>query len=678
MNTSRLSDVYLRDWQQKSLVGFLDRYDKKQVEFTVAHQGSGKTLYTAACYLFSLLGKNFQDYRTAKISKIKAIFNSPLNHIKATRQDNFVVVFVPNKAIIQNTIRDWGELGIVLDTMDNLELKTEDLKYKNVLGLDGIVVTYQQASNNGYKNDGYWLNNHLIRFLQSDTSVNIHTVFDECHNMTVRKIGCLVNPVKETATLGAKFLLANHPIFKKIHLVTGTPAKKSSRYFGRTLYPVIPLAKYNENHLLVPDTLYSKDDAINDNNIVKTNILIHHLEKVDIKLGDKELTIEDADLTWFAENVNETAMKNSWHKNHKKLKDIQSAIDAIYNDLGLWKQLLEYGNQWLTKTRLKHPQSIGIIFCPNREVAIKVHKELLFTDSVLCLGSQDKIPGTVLVSSGKIADFLNTRKSNIKWIVSCEALKEGFDYPDCKVNILIPRLSFLSLTKISQMLGRTNRIIPKIPNLDAYSITLNYKPVIELIKNDVSGKYGLLEPELANQDALDSHTNQVVEKAKERSQSNVGYREEKRIDPVVIESLLLSSDAEILGLNKSDTFHYDEETRKKLQEMDIRSRWLHWVDVVWENADIWHRLPPDNVSGVYLMLNAKTLEYLYVGSSHDLYSRIKNRKRFDSTKWVITEGYQNIFVRWVVCEDYVRQEAELKLLVNPKYDDENPPNLRLV
>jgi hypothetical protein len=46
--------TYLRDWQKRALPGYLSRIDNFS-ELTGAYQGSGKTLYTALCYVSSVL-----------------------------------------------------------------------------------------------------------------------------------------------------------------------------------------------------------------------------------------------------------------------------------------------------------------------------------------------------------------------------------------------------------------------------------------------------------------------------------------------------------------------------------------------------------------------------------------------------------------------------------------------
>ena len=662
----RLGGFYLRKWQQKALLGYIERFNKKQIEVTVAHQGSGKTLYAAACYVLSTIESSTLQETLVQLplSQIRKQFNL----LKHQRSGHFAIVFVPSHSIVSSTIRDWQELGVFLVKLDNLALTQNSISDLKTKGVDGIVVTYQQAISNGYGSIGLgvWKNNHLVRFIKKAKGIKIHAVLDECHNLTIR----LKNDGDVQSTLGAKFFLSNASIFNKIHMISGTPAKKPYYSLGTLVTPRIPFANYTNDNLLLPDTWYSKQDSENDNNIVKTNIIVHKLERSEIVINGEIVELTDDSLAWYSENATSAAMKNGYHPKHKTLKNIEKALNAAYSDLGLWQQLLFYGEKKLTEIKNLYEPAIGIIFAPGADVATKIHKELLFSNSVLCLGDSKNAVGCKFVKSKSITEYLDTNKSNIRWVVSCESLKEGFDYPNCKVSILLPRLAFLSMTKISQMLGRTNRSIPEHDNLQAVSVTLNYKPVIELINNDIQGKYGLCSPETAYNDILETHNQEVIDIAKDKSKAALEIK--RYYEPtILIKDLLLGAEASLLTTDGSENVDYDLETNLKIKELRIRSYWTRWSDIVYEDKDIpEHKIPPKNIAGIYVMINANTQEYLYVGKSHDLYQRISDLDRFNKCAWVKTEGYKNIFTKWIICDNYHEKEVMAKAELNPKYDDE--------
>ncbi len=110
-----LKKEYLRLWQKEALPKFLERLCQKKVEVTVAVQGSGKTLYSAACFAAALT----QDRQLNELSLDEI-------HDKVSQSNgrflNFAVIFIPNTSIVDTTIRDWEKLGLCIERLHNPDL----------------------------------------------------------------------------------------------------------------------------------------------------------------------------------------------------------------------------------------------------------------------------------------------------------------------------------------------------------------------------------------------------------------------------------------------------------------------------------------------------------------------------------------------------------------------------
>ena len=217
----RLQNKKLRQWQQENLPKFVQRRQQGQkTEVTVAYQGSGKTLYAAACYVASI--RNDTNLSTQTISTIRESFL-----IDVERFSNFVVVFIPSKSIANSTIRDWGELGIKLIAADNAKLRKTSPEKMIRQGINGLVLTYAQAKiaqaiPGSYVTDGFWRNNILVSWRNRSSHIKIHAILDEAHNLTTT----IVDKGESFANLNAKFFINNHSIFNTLHLMSGTLVKK--------------------------------------------------------------------------------------------------------------------------------------------------------------------------------------------------------------------------------------------------------------------------------------------------------------------------------------------------------------------------------------------------------------------------------------------------------------------
>jgi hypothetical protein len=67
---------YLRTCQMEALPSFLERLSQKKVEVTVAVQGSGKTLYSAACFASAVtLNKGLHAFNLQQIKEEVFTFN---------------------------------------------------------------------------------------------------------------------------------------------------------------------------------------------------------------------------------------------------------------------------------------------------------------------------------------------------------------------------------------------------------------------------------------------------------------------------------------------------------------------------------------------------------------------------------------------------------------------------
>lgn len=669
-----LKKEYLRLWQKEALPKFLERLCQKKVEVTVAVQGSGKTLYSAACFAAALT----QDRQLNELSLDEI-------HDKVSQSNgrflNFAVIFIPNTSIVDTTIRDWGKLGLCIERLHNPDLLKNNIPDLISNGVNGIIVTYQQSDKNDKQIKGIWENNALIKFLRTGSNVKIHAILDECHKMTLRDKG-------KKPTLHAKYFLHNHYLFSKMHLISGTPSKGTGQE--------IPFVTYDSTGKIIADTFYSQNDAIADGVIVPNQILVHRLKSVELLIGNENIEITENDLAWYTDNfgqANRVSMKDEDRELVAKLDRIENSFKAICQKDALWEQLITLGDKWLEETRLQRPSALGIIFAPSIDTAISIHKRLLVDRSVLCITKDKRATGLKVIKPEERSSHLRNNIGKIDWVITCTALREGFDHPDCKVSILMPKLSFLTQVDISQMLGRTNRSIKGLPKLLATCITLNFRPVLDLIANNERNDVILCNPDSADSDILDYFTEKAKEDQFKAIESLVQADERAKehednmalptsIDDaflslaipeptVIIKSIILEAKADILGTNK--TIEYSPEIVKMNAEINIRSCWLNWFDLMTitskENIlpEEKKKIPP-NEMGIYYVVNAKTQECLYVGQSHDLLDRTANKQRFFQATWVVQEGWQDVFINWKVCDNCDEVEQHLIRELKPKYN----------
>lgn len=658
------SNVCLREWQQIGLRGYLARFEQKRTELSAVYQGCGKTIYSASCFVASSM--NSLNVFSYKIGDIRKAFES----IKVKK--SFVVIFIPAKSIISTTIKSWGALGVNLVKLENNNMTKESAQKLLSKGVHGIIVTYHQVRNNHLELNKEWARNHLVKFIKRSEGIDITAVLDECHNLTIE----LHRNKSKTTNLNliAQFFSCNSHLFKKIHLMSGTPVKG----IGSKRILRIPFVTYTGNGEVVPDLLYDQDQAIADGVIVKSNIWTHSLADCKVIIDDQEISVSDNDLSWYGENYHHLSHKRTNRRTAVRGEQIESAFMAMCNSKGLWNQLIILGNSWLEDIRKIHLQSKGLIFTPSLESAIKVHKEILPNNSVLCVGKPKDshiVEDCNFILSDKIHQYMESTGDKVDWIITCEALKEGFDLPDCKVSILLPRIHFLDCIKVSQMMGRTNRSIKENKQVQAVIITLKFKPVTDLIEANQSG-YGICDPDQPYSEIIESWSQSLIDRKKDKILEFIGVKEETPEQVIFIQNLLLNIEAEMLG-NKSLSHVYSQREKQKIMESNIRSYWVNWCDVVLGNSDAQTKNYPTEEPGIYYMINAKTQEYLYVGSSYNLLKRISDKNRFLKTEWIKEEGYQNIYVGWRVCENYVEAEISMKESISPKHDDENPPMLRI-
>lgn len=657
---TRLAQQNLHLWQQEALPGYLKRYNNREkVEVTIAYQGSGKTLYTAACFVSSVLDTD--NIAQKKIGEIREQFRCAI----LKQKNHFAIVFVPSLSIVRSTLRDWKELGVNLVKACNKDLENKEPESFLRNGINGVIVTYQQTYRTGEKFEGIWQDNELVKFIQKSRNLNFHAVLDECHTLTVTKQK--TKDGEETfANLSARYLISNAPLFTKLHLITGTPAKKNTEY----LIKRIPFVRYNSEGKVVPNTVYSQEQSVKDKTITNTNVLIHSFEEISVNLNGRDITIREDDLIFYSENAHILSSQNSWHKDYHRLWDIHNAFKCAYLGLPLWKQLLCYGEKWLNEIREVYKPAIGLIFAPSTEVAVKLHKELLFNSSVLCISKTKDVDsrGLKRIDAKFIGDYLESRDKKLRWVITCEALMQGFDFPDCKVNILLPRLEFLYPIKISQMLGRTNRRVPGFDNLEAMCITLNYKPVKDLIESDKSSRLTLCDPNDYYSDLIEIHNQAIVKEKIEELREHCGIERRSQKLDIFLKGLIISDTVDLLG-SADSKIRYDSDIIKSIKESRIRTFWTNWTDIVFGNSDVPEEMmPPKNESGIYIIINCKTQEYLYVGESGNLRARIGDKKRFLNAEWVRTEGHQNIYVKWHICEDRLQAEKEAIIELKPKYN----------
>jgi hypothetical protein len=676
---------YLRKWQMEALPSFLERLSQKKVEVTVAVQGSGKTLYSAACFASAVtLNKGLHAFNLQQIKEEVSRGEGLSN--------NFAVIFIPNTSIVDTTIRDWDRLGISLERMENDDLQNESIPDLISRGINGIIVTYQQSDNNNKRIRGVWENNTLVKFLKTKGKVIVHAILDECHKMTLRNNG-------KKPTLHAKYFLSNHSLFSKLHLISGTPSKGSGQE--------IPFVMYDQNKNIVADTYYSQNDAIKDGVIVPNQILVHRLKSVELIIDNQEVELTEDDLAWYTDNfakVNRCSSNEDDKNMVEKLDRIEESFIGLCKKDALWEQLLTLGDKWLNETRKQRPSALGIIFAPNIDTAISIYKRLLPNRSVLCVTKDKRTIGCKVIKPEDRSSYLRNNVGKIDWVITCMALREGFDHPDCKVCILLPKLSFLTQTDISQMLGRTNRSIKGFPNLVATCITLGFRPVLDLIANNERNDVVLCEPDSTHSDILDYFAQKAKDdqfkaiesalRAEEWAKNNENNKSElltENNEPelsigsndaflsflipepsITIKSIVLEAKADILGTNK--TVEYSPEILKANAEINIRSCWLNWLDLMTimarENKlpEEIKRIPPSEM-GVYYVINAKTQEWLYVGQSHDLLDRTSDSQRFFQATWIAKEGWQDVFINWKVCDNCDEVEVAMIHELKPKYND---------
>ena len=643
------SHLYLREWQKKAIASSLNRV--KKTEVTSAYQGSGKTVYAAAYYVVSqlkdpsILNLNFLE--------IAEKYKQSTQKIK-----NFCIVFIPAHSIRQSTIKAWESLGVKLAYMTNSQLKKTSLSELIWDGYDGLVCTYHQANYWGYNCNGIWHGSPLIDLIvESDKTIKIHATLDECHEVSLNN-------------LKSKFFLDNQALFNQIHLMSGTIVNFSLGDLTTGKLGKIPFVNYNKDTgEAIPDTVYSQEDAIRDKVIVKTKIVSHPVVKASVNIDGKDYKIDEADLDWFFSNFSEAAFKFSDHENHERLHEIDEAFKVIYQSKDVWQNLLIYGNDWLKNVRKNYTDAKGIIFAPSKKAAELIHSQLLPNNSVLCVAkgtNAESLQRLKYVYSNDISRWLEQNDSEIDWIVSCETLKQGFDYPKCKVQILVPRLHYLNLVKVSQMLGRTNRSILGYPNLEAVCLTIDHKAIVELLNYSQDSNFGICY----KSDILDCYTEQINYETIQRIEAaESGLLIPAKVTKIT--ELFMSSSAKVLTSSGYELFTYGVRVTKELDASHIKTYWTHWGSLVKRNRDFPDpelNLPPED-SGVYTIINSTSLEVLYIGESNNLLKRISDKTRYFKTEWLPTEGADNLFVRWVVTAKG-HKELERKLIreVNPKYN----------
>ncbi len=661
---------YFRPWQREALTKFFSRLNNP-IEVTSAHQGTGKTIYSAGSFILysmktdDIVGLNFE----AISIKFKKYVDRDLY---------FPIVVVPNKGIIYNTIKAWSKLGVTLKKISNAKLVNTSLEQLQNSKVNGLILTYQQL---GYKdfisnNDGdVWVKSPLIKFIQKElTDKNIYLVLDECHEMTIKSSGF--------CNLKARFFLDNTILFNKIHLMSGTLVKGGYKAIRNMSLPKIPFVSYDEEGNAVPDTYYSQDDAIKDGAIVKTRIITHQLASGIVNKNGQTLEFKGReDLEWFCEHYHPKALKSREHEDNQELHRIIDSFNILYKSENIWKPLLVFGNYWLGEIRKENPTSKGIIFAPSKDAAIMLHSNLLKNKSILCVSNLSTKESTIKnINSEKLSEWLEKNNSGIDWIVSCEALKQGFDYPECKVQILVPRLEFLDIVKISQMIGRTNRKIPGI-SLDAVCITIENPAVEKLVEKSKDSAFGINALYLEANPLLDASSVEVYEKAVEKARLSE-INQDLPEDKINIKDLLIDNTGKEKIDSKVIKINYSDRIKKELTSIRIKSYWKHWRSLVFASEpshifgddeikpDISESDLPPCRSGVYVIANSETTEVVYVGGSDNLRNRIRDLKRWRKTKWKTEEGSDNLFVKWYEVRTWGEEETKLKQELKPKYDNE--------
>lgn len=643
------NNFHLRQWQKNALPGYIERFENQKIELTVAYQGTGKTLYTALCFVGAILGDESIKYLST--NEIANRFR------KANTSEYFVIVFIPNRSVVDSTIEAWGSLGVRLRTCRNERLTSPSDMIKG--GCDGLICCYQQAVSNGYSSIGEWTEkNALNNFIKKSPNIKICGVLDECHKLTI-------SPKKDNTN--AKYFVLNQHLFYRLHLVTGTPTKIGCSSDSQKNYNRTPFCKYSEDDDIIPDTLYTQEDAIRDGCIVKTLPLVYPIESAEVEIDGAKFALTIEDVVWYANNYSKNRPEDK-----QRISQIFDAFNAIYKSKKVWEPLLHLGNKQLNKTRECYSKAKGIIFTPSCESAISVH-ELLGDRSVLCLGKKSKPKTNSInhrfVNSEKLRSWLKENSDIVDWIVTCEALEQGFDYPDCKVQILIPRLDFLTLIKFSQIMGRINRAITGYPNLEAVCISIDYPVIVDLFNLAQDSEFGLCREIIYVNDILDLHNIKAVEKAKKKFKDFLeGKGDENSIE---VNYVVMSHCANKIE-NREKIYSTGSLFKRNPDVIEVKSFWANLQDIVFGNDDAnKQQICPPRDAGVYVARNSKTGEVLYVGSSSDLRKRLSRGRWYKENKeWIKVEGIDNIYLNWYETDDYKDREDLLKDELKPKYDKE--------
>lgn len=599
------------------------------------------------CFVGAVLGdKNIQHQST---NQIAARFK------RANTGKYFVIIFIPNKSVIDSTIEAWGLLGVRLKTCRNERL-TSPIDMINK-GCDGLICCYQQATFNGYSSTKEWTEkNALNNFIKRSPSIEIYGVLDECHELTI-------NPKKDNKP--ATYFVLNQHLFYRLHLVTGSPTKIGCSSDSQKNYSRIPFCRYSDEGDILPDTLYTQEDAIRDGCIVKTLPIVYPIKFAEVEINGVKFILTTEDIVWYA---------NNYSKNRPEDKQRRSQIFNVFNEIykseKIWEPLLHLGNKQLTKTKKHYQKAKGIIFTPSCESAISVH-ELLGDRSVLCLG---KKPGTSsinhrFVKSEKLRTWLKENSDTVDWIVTCEALKQGFDFPDCKVQILIPRIDFLTLIKFSQITGRINRAISGYPNLNAVCISIDYPVIVDLFNLAQDSEFGLCREIVYVSDTLDLHNIKAVEKSKKKFKDFLEGKEDG--NSIEVNYVVISHRANKIE-NRERIYSAGSLFKRNPDAIEVKSFWANLQDIVFGNDDAnKQQICPPREAGVYVARNSKTNEVLYVGSSSDLRERLSRGRWYKENKeWIKVEGINNIYLAWHETDDYKDIEDLLKDELKPKYDKE--------
>ena len=657
-----LSTDCLRIWQKKALPKYLDRFKSQWSELTVACQGSGKTVYTALCFVGSILELDITELSLGEIaSKYKA---SP------AKNKHFPIVFISRCANLDSMIETWKVLGVNLTKLSSLDLSTVSPISLIDNDVDGIVVTYQQS----YRTEKFkeeWTENALVKFMKKSAEIQIYGVLDECHELTIKDTG----KKNLIANKRASFFRDNKNLFYRLHLLTATPVKASCGSLEKGLLSnsYMPFVNYTEEGDVRADTIYQEIDAIKDKAIVEVNFCFYPVKHTRGTVDGEEIVLDSALLEWFFKNTTAQFMESKEEKNErqKEIDRIVKFFDKVYTSIEPWKQLIVYGDERLSKKKEIHSSAVGLIFAPTAEGAINIHRELLRDRSVLCVGldKRSETKDCNFVSSAKIRGYLKSNRDKIDWIVSCEALNEGFDWPDCKVSILVPRLPFLTFSKFTQAAWRINRIIRDNPLVDGDCLTLDYKPIRLLAEISKKDNFGICSDNRIESNVLEFLSKKAKEKAvQEAIHNEQGYK--KDID-IEIYDLFISPDGKWMTRKGEKIMAYEDEQYRLVSEIRIRSFWTRWRDIIFSDSDLQEKNYPPESPGIYIIANAKTTQVLYIGSSSNLLKRVSDIRRYKKLSWIKSENCHELFVTWIeTLSDLKLNEDIAKLVLLPKYDRE--------